>query len=420
LDSRRSLTETSVAILLGVLILAALSYFNYRYTAQNPGGNDFLSRWVGVRLLLTRGYSPYGERVTQQIHAMAYGRAAQPDEDQMLFAYPLYVSLIVAPFALVGDYALARALWMSGLEMALVLLVIVSITLSRWKMSRWLLAALLVFSLTWYHGFRPIINGNPSIWVALLITLAFLAIRSDQDALAGFCLALSTIKPQMVVLIIPFTLFWAAHHRRWGLIWGFLGSLALLIAAFSLIIPDWLIQNLKQILAYPRYTLPGTPGAILSSWLPGVGRQLGWGITITLSAMLLYEWWVSRRAGFRWFYWTACLTLVVTNLIGVPTATENYVAMLPALILLFSVWDERWRARGRGLVIVSMLFLFFGLWALFLNTLQQGDQPIQHPIMFFPFPLLLLVGLYWIRWWAIRPPKVLLEELRGSPAGEII
>ena len=59
-----------------------------------------------------------------------------------------------------------------------------------------------------------------------------------------------------------------------------------------------------------------------------------------------------------------------------------------------------------------LLALFFGLWWLFLTTIQRGDQPIQHPIMFFPLPLFMLLGLYWVRWWAIRPPRPLMDEMR--------
>ena len=64
-------------------------------------------------------------------------------------------------------------------------------------------AALLLFSITWYHGVRPVINGNAAALVALFIALAFFFIQTKSDRAAGIVLALSTIKPQMVVLLIP-------------------------------------------------------------------------------------------------------------------------------------------------------------------------------------------------------------------------
>jgi peptidoglycan/LPS O-acetylase OafA/YrhL len=36
---------------------------------------------------------------------------------------------------------------------------------------------------------------------------------------------------------------------------------------------------------------------------------------------------------------------------------------------------------------------FFGLWILFLATVEKGTQPVQNPVMLFPLPVALLVWL---------------------------
>jgi hypothetical protein len=146
--------------------------------------------------------------------------------------------------------------------------------------------------------------------------------------------------------------------------------------------------------------------------LPGVGIQLGWLLTLIFILILLLEWRNAYKKEYQWFLWTACLTLVITNLIGIRTATANYVALFPALILILSILDNRWGRNGRIIILVSLTLLFFGLWWLFISTLTISDQPIQHPILFFPLPVLLLIGLYWTRWQAIKSPSALLEEYR--------
>jgi hypothetical protein len=238
-------------------------------------------------------------------------------------------------------------------------MVLAMIRVTHWKIANWLFIILILFSILWYHSVRPVINGNPSVLVALFISIAFLAIWQEMDPLAGFLLALTTIKPQMVILLIPFVILWAISRKRWTLIWSFLGSMAILVFSGTLLVLDWIMQNLRQ-----------------------------------------------------WFLWTACLTLVITNLIGIRTATANYVALFPALILILSILDNRWGRNGRIIILVSLPLLFFGLWWLFISTLTISDQPIQHPILFFPLPVLLLIGLYWIRWQAIKSPSALLEEYR--------
>ena len=105
----------------------------------------------------------------------------------------------------------------------------------------------------------------------------------------------------------------------------------------------------------------------------------------------------------RWFQWTAALTIVLTNLVAFRTATANYVVLLPALCLVFSVLVERWGARGNGVVLFTMAALLLGLWALFLATVEGNTE---NPIMYLPVPILTLLGLWWARWWAIRAVRL--------------
>jgi hypothetical protein len=65
------------------------------------------------------------------------------------------------------------------------------------------------------------------------------------------------------------------------------------------------------------------------------------------------------------------------------------------------------------LIYFSMALLFAGVWWLFLSTLERvGGQPIQAPIMFFPLPVFLMIGLYWVRWWVLRPEQPVLDRYR--------
>lgn len=415
MNARRSFFALISVIVFGISALVSLTWANYRYAVQNPGGNDFLPRWKGTRLYLENGWSPYSREASREIQRMIYGRAARQGEDQVLFVYPFYAFIVFTPFAMIENYAMARAVWMTVLETALVLLTFLGISLGQWKPPRYLLVLVLVFGLLWYHGLRPLINGNASILVALFLAVAFFCIRAEQDVLAGILLALATVKPQMIVLLIPFVALWALSQRRWALITATLGSIGFLAAASSLLLPGWILENLRQIMAYPEYTQPGTPAAIFTLVMPGIGRQMGWVLTALTAGLLVVEWFSAWGKDFRWFLWTASLTLAITNLIGVPTATENFIALYPGLILVFTTWGERWGRIGRWLVWISLALLSIGLWYLFLRTLTPGiEHPIQHPVMFFPFPLFMLLSLYWVRWWYTRPPRVYLDQLRSA------
>ena len=153
-----------------IVFLVALTVANYRYSVDSPGGNDFLARWNGARFWLVEGTSPYEPEVSQTAQELIYGRPAvrEQGEDVAHFVYPLPSMLFFGPFGLL-QYNVARAIWMTILEIGLPLLAILGIRLTRWKPSRWMLVLTLLFSVLWYHGLRSVIVGQFAVIEALLM-----------------------------------------------------------------------------------------------------------------------------------------------------------------------------------------------------------------------------------------------------------
>jgi len=389
----------------GVLVL--LTWGNWIFVRANPGGNDFLVHWMGARQFITQGTSPYSDETATEIQKFAYGRAARPGEHELRVAYPFYSIFVFLPFAVIPDYIFARALWMTLLEAGLFGLSYLSIRLTDWRPPPWVLASFFTFSLLWYHGARPLINGNIVILIALGFVGALLAMRFRADELAGVVIAFTTIKPQLSLMFTLYLLFIALVQRRWKFVFWFFGTLTLLVLVSMLFLPDWIMQNLAEILRYPGYNPPGTLQAALKVWFPSFGGRLGWGITGILGLLLIVEWRLSGKADFRRMLWVSCLTLTVSQWIGIQTDPGNFVILLPALVLIFATFSERWRRAGNLIAVGMMIVLQVGLWLLFLYTVEYGYQPQQSPIMFLPLPGLILVGLYWIRWWVIHPGSVL-------------
>lgn len=397
--------------LLGTGLFAVLIWGNYRYVSRNPGGNDFLVHWVGTQAFIQEGLSPYSDETALKIQTMVYGRAAQPGEHELRVAYPLYSIFLFLPFALIQDYNLARAVWMAVLEAGLLITAFLTLRLVRWKPTPLVLALFLLFSVFWYHGLRPVILGNAVILVALAIVGILLAIRAGQDELAGILLGLITIKPHVVILFIGFICFWAAFNRRWKVILWLIISVTLLSAIAFLLIPDWPLQNLREILRYTQYSPPGTVTEALTELMPGVGSRVGTMISILVGVVTLVEWLIARKAGFRGFLWASCFTLTASQWIGIPTDPKNFVVVFPALVLTFAVWKERWGIGGTVISLISMMLFFTGIWGIALYSGGNEFITLGNPVMFFPLPLIGFCLLYWIRWWAVRPPAVWYELL---------
>lgn len=399
---RAGLLRVILVILFGSVLLAALLTVNLRFTRMSAGGNDFLPRWLGIRLYLTEHQDPYTAETTAAIQQAMYGRAAKEGEDQALFAYPFYSMIFFAPFSLIGDYTLARAAWITFQELAIVATAIAAIALSGWKPDRWPLAAFLFFALAWFHGAKPLVDGNASILVAMLATLGLFALRRGRNGWAGLLFALATIKPQMMMLLVPLVLIWTLSKRRKEVFWIFLCSLALLMGLSFALQPSWLTENLAQALLYQSYSPPGTLAGILAQAFGDAGRAGGWILNLFFGLLLLFEWWSTLGEDFDWFTWTACLTLVMGPLVGLPSTTSNYAIFLLVLPWLFALWQRR-GASGRRMVWVDLGVLFVGIWALFLLTLQPSQQFGESLLLFFPAPVFLLLSLYWLRWWVQKP-----------------
>ena len=207
---RSNLLVMILLVVFGIGALVALTWGNHTYAGQNPGGNDFLVHWEGTRALLKDGISPYSDETAVRIQTLAYGRPAQPGEHELRVAYPLYSIIFFAPFALIDNYLMARAVWMTLLEVGLIALVFLSLRLASWKPAPVLLALLLLFSLFWYHGLRSLVNGNAVILVAVGLVAGLLALRAGSEELAGVLFAFTTIKPQVVVLVLAFVCIWGA------------------------------------------------------------------------------------------------------------------------------------------------------------------------------------------------------------------
>jgi hypothetical protein len=381
---------------------------------------------MGTRALLIEGESPYSEAVAEDIR-MAIQEHGTENPNFTRVTFPLYSIIFYLPFALIADSMLAQALWMIALEIGLFLLALACLRLTRWRMNAWNLPLYAVFVITWFHSLIVLHEGSVVVLVALLLAWCFLAIRNGQDELGGILLALSTIRPVLVLLPLAFILLWASAHRRWKLVIWFAGSLVVLVFLGMFFLQGWLLQSIQAAFASLDPLYPMTPGAAFSLWWPGIGSRLGWILSALLGVILLVEWWIAIRVKeFRWFLWTASLTLVLGQWIGIRTEPANYLLLLIPLTLVFAVWDERWKRgehRGRAIAstVISMALLEGLPWAIFLGSANLGqafqETVLQEmPLLLFPLPLFLLITLFWVRWWAVRPQSLYVEALREEEA----
>lgn len=402
-----------IAVVYLFLAYAAYSIF----TSQIPSGNDFYPRWRGTRALIVEGKDPYSDEVTLEIQMAMYGRLARDDEDQVAFAYPLYVSLLVLPFSLFS-YPQAQALWLSTLILSVLATVIVILRTLEWKLSLAGLTMLSLWFLFFYPTARSIILGQFSIIVLALLALALWAMERGHPFLAGCSLALATVKPQMVFLVIPFLLLAGLRWRRYKMLAGFLAVMAILLILSSLVLPSWLASFVTGLSRYQAYTSiyregRSPLGALIGYVSPP--QLFPWATllaSLALVGYLVYVWIQMFRG-----HVDACralfITIIVSLLVPVQTGTTNQVLLLLPLTYLLCRWG-----RNRLAAVSLPLILALGPWVLFLSTfwLRNGE----HAIMAAPLPLVTLAMLWWAQRHNGRASSIPVGQLRspGKKTGQ--
>lgn len=398
--------QTLILSLIGLAVFVAVTIGTYNaFTNPFPGHNDFLSRWEGARSYWVDGLNPYGDEASLNIQKAIYGRAVVEGEDPGLFAYPFYTAFLVYPIVHV-EYSWASAIWMTLLEAGLIIALFLSFDLFQWRPKPLMLGGLILWMLLMYFSARGLLLGQPGLLVYFLEILAIWALYKRSDGLAGVALALSTIKPQMGFLIVPFLLLWGLRNKRWRFIIGFGAFFGILMIASFLLVPTWLSDWLAQVALYPSYTEIGSPVWVVANfpWLAindvtgkwevvdGFGNIIELAVNALLVLWMLWAWFtVLIKNQSQRFLWTVMVTLLVTHMIAPRTATPHYVVFIPVLIFCL-------KQLGSIRSALLLVALFFIPWAHFLATVV-GE--FEHPTLYPPIPFLVLIVLWFTRerWW---------------------
>ncbi len=385
-----------VALVLGVLVVANVVTTHNIMTGPHPGHNDFMSRWEGARSYWRDGLNPYSDQASLNIQERIRGRAARSNEDQGYFAYPFYTVFLVWALVYVS-YAWASAIWMVFLEICLIASLFLLLDLYGWRPKPWLMTILLLWTLFYYFSVRGLLLGQPGVVVYLCEVATLWALASGRDRAAGVALALSTVKPQMGFLFVPFLLLWGWRFKRWTFVGGFAvvwGGLMLI--SFALV-PSWLGDWIGQLREYPSYTRLGAPVWIVTQHYLGLGRAAEWAVNLLLFGWMVWAWYVVLiRQQIARLDWTIMLTLTITHLCAMRTATPHYVVFTIPLFFYFRALAKRRRTAWIVLILLALLIV---PWLHFLTTVEHSWE---HATMYLPLPFGMLILLWLTRgqWWA--------------------
>ncbi|MFT3894085.1 MAG: hypothetical protein QM730_20840 [Anaerolineales bacterium] len=396
------------------------------YLSRNLPGRELLfQRWLGARAFLVEKNEPYGADVAREVQLLVYnGRLAYSSEYPYALNDPFFIVLLYTPLAVLREgvrlvlpsaasffgFPFVRAFWMFLSEVALIGIVLHSVRLSEWAPPRWLYAGFFLFGLFGYFSLNALAVGTPTIILLFLYLSILLAIRSDYEELAGGLLSLVVYQWEVGGLFFLFIMVLVISNRQWKVLITFGMAMFIFLAASFLIKPDWGMPYIRAVLSDWYRTPFLNLASIVSVWFPQISFNLGRIVSLLFGVIVFIEWIGAVHSNFLRIFWTACLSLAATPLVGFAIFPSNHVVLIPSVILILSLVWERWTRRQTLMtffVFSLMVLIPFGL---YYQTSVVYDRLYTDLLSLLP-PLVTILGLYWMRWWVLRPPRTWADQL---------
>ncbi len=343
-----SLLAGAISCLYMARVLLPWEYsFNITHGPLKANLGDLYPRWVGTRELLLHGRNPYGPEVTHEIQIGFYGHAIaqrydQPGVvpmDEQRFVYPIYVVFLMAATVPI-DFATVHT-WAPIVFASLIAAsVLLWMAFLRWRPPPSLAIAIVMFVLASPQVMQGLRLCQLGMFVAFLLAAGAWCVRRNSLGLAGILFAVSTIKPQMVLLPLAWFLLWGLGEwrKRWRLLVGFAAALALLISLGEFMVPGWIGYFIDGVRAYQRYAYVPMSSLL---WLI-FGNAIGKLLSLAVVAGMLFLGWRSRHsdpASDEFARISAMFFVGATIVLPLMTPFNQVLLLLPVMMILRD-WDN--------------------------------------------------------------------------------
>lgn len=324
------------------------------------------------------------------------GGAAQEDAlPKLPNLNPPFFTLIVAPFGLLS-YPIAHRLWsFFSLVAGCVAVILLSRATSRLE-QHWSIFSLLVLLLVYFPTLATAVYAQLTLWLLLLLAVAWISSRSGNDRAAGLVLGIAlSVKIYFGVFVLLFIAL-----KRWRLLAWMLGTaVACTLLALFVLGPDSYRSYLAALSSVTWYangwnaSFLGFATRILAQTQNTtlLARGLGYGASILLVLYLMWVAW-GRRNGQSVAQFDLLFSLaVVSLLLASPLGWMYYFPFL--LIPLIVAWPL---TKSHSMRLLSSLIIV--AWVLstipYLATLPSAQSPVDVWVWSGSYTYALLVWLF--------------------------
>jgi hypothetical protein len=399
-------------LIVGALIVIAIGIgvASRLIMAEFPFADHFAIPWAAGRGWLLEGQNPYDPMMID----FATTTLAETDflgdlPNPALLEHPVITLFLYLPFSLI-PYEISRSIWMALQVISVLLIGFFALKLSVWKISNYEMFFAVILLLAWLPSVSAIINGQLSTLILLFVFVSIYLLLNGQTTVAGFFLALTFGSFQTTFFIILLLLIWSILHRHWDFLGAYFAGIAFLIAISIILLPSWPLDWLGIMLQkFDGLSALQTPLMILASTLPGIASYLMVFLHVGTISYLLFVWFGRGRKTDGEFAWKMVLTLVLAFLLHIQAGSHHLLLIVPGTFLIFRFWTERWGTLGRIISGLAYLLIIMSPWLSGFKNIDFSKESVQ-PALLIGLPLLVMIGLLSVRWWAVKVPKLPFEN----------
>jgi hypothetical protein len=341
-STRRTTRPLASGVLLA-LVASVVLFFDVWVVQQRESSkaDDFFQFWAAGKALLQRT-DPYGPQAWQTIYENE-GRWRY-QTDQQVFPYPLWTAYVFVPLAAL-PVPWAALVWAVLSQALLVLAVFLWVRGLNWTGCE----AWLPFIIAMVVAFEPvsltILFGQLGMVLLAVIAAMLYFLSRGRYSVAGMCLALTLLKPQLFTLVITVILVTTLLDREWSFAASFVATATGLFASSWLLVPGWLPgwQGYLMKAANVRLRISPTIWGLSHSLAAAVARPHSWVVIglLALSALasvVVYLWWPRQRIPRE----QGRLALLVSSAVVASLLVTPYVLSYDFALLLLPILTCIW------------------------------------------------------------------------------
>jgi hypothetical protein len=146
----------------------------------------------------------------------------------------------------------------------------------------------------------------------------------------------------------------------------------------------------------------------MAKFLPGVADFLTIILHVIFGTFALFLIITSLRKSNLIFIYKLSLYFLIVYFLHIQGSMMYLFFLVPAMLLVFRFWSERWVFFGHFLSWGFLIAFGAGTWLLVYPDINF-TLPFDDKVISIVFPLFVLFGVIWIRWWALKIPKLPYE-----------